>query len=68
MTHYSPRQWDIIKLVAEEDLTYDEVATTLGIHVSTVRVHVERIVERSGFDLKARKAIHRAYTLARSPD
>ena len=61
MTHYSPRQRQVIELIAREGMSYAEVAGRLGIHVSTVKVHVDKIVQRSGLDLMPRKAVFKVY-------
>ena len=46
----SPRQMEIISLVCCEGYTYPEAAKELGISPHTVRVHVKRIAERSGYE------------------
>lgn len=61
MTHYSPRQRQVIELIAGEELTQREVGSVLGIHLSTVKVHIAKIVERSGLHMKPQEAIRAIY-------
>ena len=58
---WSPRQREIIELVAREDLSYPKVAKRLDIHLSTVRVHVDRIVRRSGLNMRPKACLHWLY-------
>ncbi len=61
MTHYSPRQRQVIELIAREELTQREVGNVLGIHLSTVKVHIARIKERSGLSMKPQEVIRAIY-------
>lgn len=58
---YSVRQMQIITLVGRDDLSYDAVGETLGIHRSTIRAHVDRIIERSGERRSPREALVAIY-------
>ena len=57
----SPRHREIVELVGREQLSYPKVATRLGIHVSTVNVHIKRICEREGSGDRPRAILTRLY-------
>lgn len=57
----SPRHQEIVRLVAREGYTYPEVGTELGISAATVKVYVQRIVQRSGLELPPRRALFVIY-------
>lgn len=62
----SPRQTAIVSLVARDGMTYQEVADELGIHISTVRVHIGRISERAaaeGHEGRPQTVLHKVYHL-----
>lgn len=44
----STREWDVIKLIARDGLTNDEVAAKLGIARSTVNIHKRNILVKTG--------------------
>lgn len=44
----SPRMWEIVTLVIEERMTYDEVAERLEISARTVKSYVREIARRAG--------------------
>lgn len=57
----SERQLEVVTLVARDGATYPEVARALGLHVSTVDVYVQRIVQRSGLRGAPRKVLFQVY-------
>ena len=53
MRMLSPRERQIAELVGRFGLQWDTIAQGLGVHASTIRVHVHRIQRK--FDMKERK-------------
>ncbi len=63
--HLSPRQRQIVELVGGEGLSWKAVARRLNISLSTVRVHVARLMERLGSTQRPRHAITTYYFRSR---
>jgi len=63
----SPRQTDIVTLVARDGMTYDEVAEELGIHISTVRAHIAKVCQRHDGGGRPLATLHRVYHVFVAP-
>lgn len=62
----SPRQWEVLALLAE-GLTDEEIAEALGIAMSSVRSHLERIRAKTGHRRRADLAVFAAHRGTVSP-
>jgi DNA-binding CsgD family transcriptional regulator len=66
-TMLSPREREIVILLGNgSDRTYRDVATMLGIRLSTVRSHVDRIMARNPSSKRPRAAIRDLYIMVAS--
>ncbi len=64
----SPREREVVILLGNgSDLTYNEVAERLGIALSTVRRHVDRIMIRNPSDKRPLAALRDLYDTMGTP-
>ena len=61
MTPLSPRQREIVILVGRDDMSWKAVARELGVHLSTVRNHVEAVRTRYRTTREPRTAMVEIY-------
>ncbi|KKM72023.1 hypothetical protein LCGC14_1424740 [marine sediment metagenome] len=57
MTKLSPQEREVVILAGRDGLTWKTVALTMGLHLSTVRVYVQRIIKKSGINREPRQAM-----------
>jgi len=57
----TPRELEVVELIARDGLQYQTVARTLGISVWTVRAHVRRVADRMRSPLPQREAVIALY-------
>ncbi len=61
MTKLSPQEREVVILAGRDGLTWNTVALTMGLHLSTVRVYVQRIIKKSGINREPRQAMVELY-------
>ncbi len=61
MTKLSPQEREVVILAGRDGLTWKTVALTMGLHLSTVRVYVQRIMRKSGINREPRQAMTEIY-------
>jgi DNA-binding NarL/FixJ family response regulator len=61
VTHLSPRQREIVVLVGRDGKAWKTVAHEMGLHVSTVRNHVQAICAKYRVDRSPREAMVEVY-------
>ena len=61
MTKLSPQEREVVILAGRDGLTWNTVALTMDLHLSTVRSYVQRIVRKSGVDREPRQLMVELY-------
>ena len=61
MTKLSPQERELVILAGRDGLTWKTVALTMGLHIGTVKMYVQRIVRKSGTHREPRQLMVELY-------
>ena len=61
MTKLSPQEREVVILAGRDGLTWNTVALTMGLHIGTVQMYVQRIVRKSGIHREPRQLMVELY-------